>query len=91
MQPGDVELGQVPSSAPGLMAGELLVTLGVFSVGFLLQQYRSINDYPAMIAIMIVILAVGTVVDALGSARSTAGSAVTTTCCRLTPAVPSAG
>ena len=48
-----------------LMAGELLVTLGVFSVGFLLQQYRSVNDYPAMIAIMIVILAVGIVVDAL--------------------------
>ena len=48
-----------------LMAGELLVTLGVFSVGFLLQQYRSVNDTPGLIAIMIVILAIGIVVDSL--------------------------
>ena len=46
-----------------LMAGELLVTLGVFSVGFLLSQYRSVSDYPAMIAIMIVILVIGIVID----------------------------
>ena len=46
-----------------LMAGELLVTLGVFSVGLLLTQYRAIADYPAMIAIMIVILVVGIIVD----------------------------
>ena len=48
-----------------LMAGELLVTLGVFSVGFLLQQYRSVNDTPGLIAIMIVILVIGIVVDSL--------------------------
>ncbi len=48
-----------------LMAGELLVTLGVFSVGFLLQQYRSVNDTPGLIAMMIVILAVGIIVDSL--------------------------
>jgi NitT/TauT family transport system permease protein len=46
-----------------LMAGELLVTLGVFSVGFLLTQYRQVADYPAMIAIMIVVLVIGIVVD----------------------------
>jgi NitT/TauT family transport system permease protein len=48
-----------------LMAGELLVTLGVFSVGFLLQQYRNLNDAAGLIAIMIVILAVGILVDAV--------------------------
>ena len=48
-----------------LMAGELLVTLGVFSVGFLLQQYRSVNDTAGLIAMMIVILAIGIVVDSL--------------------------
>ena len=46
-----------------LMAGELLVTLGVFSVGGLLTIYRSNADYPAMIAIMIVILVVGIIID----------------------------
>jgi NitT/TauT family transport system permease protein len=46
-----------------LMAGELLVTLGVFSVGFLLTQYRQVADYPAMIAIMIVVLVIGIVID----------------------------
>jgi NitT/TauT family transport system permease protein len=48
-----------------LMAGELLVTLGVFSVGFLLQQYRSVNDTPGLIAMMIVILVIGIVVDSV--------------------------
>jgi NitT/TauT family transport system permease protein len=48
-----------------LMAGELLVTLGVFSVGFLLQQYRNLNDAAGLIAIMIVILVVGILVDSL--------------------------
>ena len=48
-----------------LMAGELLVTLGVFSVGFLLQQYRTVNDTPSLIAMMIVILTIGILVDAL--------------------------
>lgn len=48
-----------------LMAGELLVTLGVFSVGFLLQQYRSVQDTAGLLAIMIVILFIGIVVDSL--------------------------
>jgi NitT/TauT family transport system permease protein len=48
-----------------LMAGELLVTLGVFSVGFLLQQYRNLNDAAGLIAIMIMILVVGILVDSL--------------------------
>ncbi len=48
-----------------LMAGELLVTLGVAGVGYLLSQYRSVYDSPALIAIMIVILVVGIVVDAV--------------------------
>jgi NitT/TauT family transport system permease protein len=47
-----------------LMAGELLVTLGVAGVGYLLQQYRTVYDTPALIAIMIVILVAGIVVDA---------------------------
>lgn len=45
-----------------LMAGELIVVLGP-SVGFLLQQYRSLADAPGLIAMMIVILVVGIVVD----------------------------
>jgi NitT/TauT family transport system permease protein len=48
-----------------LMAGELLVTIGVSSVGFLLTQYRQVADYPAMIAIMIVVLVIGIVIDAV--------------------------
>jgi len=48
-----------------LMAGELLVSTLGFSVGFLLTQYRQVNDYPAMIAIMIVVLVVGIVIDAV--------------------------
>jgi NitT/TauT family transport system permease protein len=48
-----------------LMAGELLVTMGVFSVGFLLTQYRQVADYPAMIAMMIVVLVIGIIVDAV--------------------------
>ena len=45
-----------------LMAGELIVVLGA-SVGFLLQQYRNLADAPGLIAMMIVILVVGIVVD----------------------------
>jgi NitT/TauT family transport system permease protein len=45
-----------------LMAGELIVVLGA-SVGFLLQQYRNLADTPGLIAMMIVILVVGIVVD----------------------------
>ena len=48
-----------------LMAGELLVTLGVFSVGFLLQQYRDLNDAAGLMAIMIVILVIGIIVDSV--------------------------
>jgi NitT/TauT family transport system permease protein len=47
-----------------LMAGELIVVLGA-SVGFLLQQYRNLADTPGLIAMMIVILVVGIVVDAV--------------------------
>ena len=47
-----------------LMAGELIVVLGA-SVGFLLQQYRNLADAPGLIAMMIVILVVGIVVDAV--------------------------
>jgi NitT/TauT family transport system permease protein len=47
-----------------LMAGELIVVLGA-SVGFLLQQYRSFADATGLIAMMIVILVVGIVIDAL--------------------------
>ncbi|MGH9272926.1 MAG: ABC transporter permease, partial [Ilumatobacteraceae bacterium] len=46
-----------------LMAGELLVTIGVSGVGYLLAEYRNIYDSPALIAVMIVILVIGIVVD----------------------------
>jgi NitT/TauT family transport system permease protein len=49
-----------------LMAGELLgVVTGEPSVGFLLQNYRNLADYEAMMAMMIVILLLGIVVDAV--------------------------
>ena len=48
-----------------LMAGELLVTLGAMSVGALLHQYRTVFDSASLIAIMIVILAIGILVDSL--------------------------
>lgn len=48
-----------------LMAGELIVSLGKPSIGFLLNQNRTLNDSEGLIAIMIVILVVGIVVDAL--------------------------
>ncbi len=47
-----------------LMAGELIVVLGP-SVGFLLQQYRTLADAAGLVAMMIVILVVGILVDAL--------------------------
>ena len=37
----------------------------MFSVGFLLQQYRNLNDTAGLIAMMIVILVIGILVDAL--------------------------
>ncbi len=49
-----------------LMAGELLgVVTGEPSIGFLLQNYRNLADYDAMMAMMVVILVVGIVVDAV--------------------------
>ena len=61
-----------------LMAGELIVILGP-SVGFLLQQYRNLADAAGLIAMMIVILVVGILVDALvlRHARPHACAAVT--------------
>jgi NitT/TauT family transport system permease protein len=47
-----------------LMAGELIVVLGA-SVGFLLQQYRNLADAAGLIAMMIVILIIGIIVDAV--------------------------
>ncbi len=47
-----------------LMAGELIVILGP-SVGFLLQQYRNLADAAGLIAMMIVILVVGILIDTL--------------------------
>lgn len=46
-----------------LMAGELLVILGRPSVGFLLQEKRNLNDAPGLLAMMIVVLLIGIVVD----------------------------
>lgn len=49
-----------------LMAGELLVVIaGKPSVGFLLQQNRNLSDAVGLLAMMIVILVIGVVVDAL--------------------------
>lgn len=46
-----------------LMAGELIVVLGSRSVGFLLQEKRNLNDSAGLIAMMIVVLVIGIVVD----------------------------
>jgi sulfonate transport system permease protein len=49
-----------------LMAGELLVVIrGKESVGFLLTQNRAVNNSSGLLAIMIVILVIGIVVDSL--------------------------
>jgi NitT/TauT family transport system permease protein len=49
-----------------LMAGELLVIiLGHQSIGVLMQGARDLNDMPALMAMMIVILVIGIVVDAV--------------------------
>lgn len=48
-----------------LMAGELIVVLGSRSVGFLLQEQRNLNDSAGLIAMMIVVLVIGIVVDTL--------------------------
>lgn len=49
-----------------LMAGELLVIVGGHqSIGVIMQNARDVNDMPAVMASMIVILVVGIVVDAV--------------------------
>ena len=48
-----------------LMAGELLVLLGVPSIGARLQAGREFSDAPLLMAMMIVVLIIGIVVDAL--------------------------
>jgi NitT/TauT family transport system permease protein len=49
-----------------LMAGELLVVIaGKPSVGFLLQQNRNLSDAEGLLAMMIVILVIGILVDSL--------------------------
>jgi NitT/TauT family transport system permease protein len=50
-----------------LMAGELLVTIrgGTKSIGFLLQENRNLRDHEGLLAMMLVILLIGIVVDAL--------------------------
>jgi NitT/TauT family transport system permease protein len=49
-----------------LMAGELIVIIaGEPSVGSLLQNYRNLNDAAGLMAMMIVILVIGIVVDTL--------------------------
>ena len=48
-----------------LMAGELLVLFGVPSIGARLQAGREFSDAPLLLAMMIVVLVIGIVVDAL--------------------------
>jgi NitT/TauT family transport system permease protein len=48
------------------MAGELIVVIaGKPSIGFLLQQNRNLADAEGLIAMMLVILVIGIVVDAV--------------------------
>jgi NitT/TauT family transport system permease protein len=57
-----------------LMAGELLVVIaGQPSIGFLLQENRQLAKAEGLLAVMIVILAVGIVVDALLFGRAERG------------------
>jgi NitT/TauT family transport system permease protein len=49
-----------------LMAGELLVIVpGEKSIGFLLQQNRDLNNSAGLLAVMILILVIGIVVDSV--------------------------
>jgi NitT/TauT family transport system permease protein len=48
-----------------LLAGELLVTLGRFSLGQQLQVNRDLADSEGLLAVMIVILIIGIVIDSL--------------------------
>lgn len=55
-----------------LMAGELLVLLGVPSIGARLQAGREFSDAPLLLAMMIVVLLIGIVVDSLFGAADQA-------------------
>jgi NitT/TauT family transport system permease protein len=48
-----------------LMAGELLVLLGVPSIGARLAAGRELSDAPLLLAMMIVVLVIGIAVDGL--------------------------
>jgi len=48
-----------------LLAGELLVTFGVVSIGSQLDLFREVADSAGLLAIMIVILVIGIVIDSL--------------------------
>jgi NitT/TauT family transport system permease protein len=48
-----------------LMAGELIVLLGVPSIGARLQAGREFSDAPLLLAMMIVVLIIGIVIDAI--------------------------
>ncbi len=49
-----------------LMAGELLVIIkGKPSIGSMLQENRAVNDYRGLLAVMIVILVIGIIVDSV--------------------------
>ena len=48
-----------------LMAGELIVSLGRPSLGLFLENSSSNNDYPGLMAAMVVILIIGIIVDSL--------------------------
>jgi NitT/TauT family transport system permease protein len=48
-----------------LMAGELLQVVGAFSIGFRLQNARELLDAEGLMAVMIVILVIGVLVDAV--------------------------
>ena len=49
-----------------LMAGELLVIIkGKPSIGSLVQENRAVNDYRGLLAVMIVILVIGIIVDSV--------------------------
>ena len=55
-----------------LMAGELLVQLGVPSIGARLQAGREFSDAPLLLAMMIVVLIIGIAVDSLFGAADQA-------------------
>lgn len=54
-----------------LMAGELLVLMGTPSLGSRLQYARELADAPLLLALMLVILAIGIGVDSVFTAVDT--------------------